>query len=52
MQIYFRDTIDFRQASFRDCIGFAKSDSKAGAVLPLNINGRDFTITVEKEATD
>lgn len=26
--------------------------SKAGAVLPLNINGRDFTITVEKEATD
>lgn len=29
-----------------------KSDSKAGTVLPLNINGRDFTITVEKEATD
>ena len=26
-----------------------KSDSKAGGVLPLNINGRDFTITVEKE---
>lgn len=29
-----------------------KNDSKAGAVLPLNINGRDFTITVEKEVTD
>ena len=29
-----------------------KSDSKAGAVLPLNINGRDFTITVEKEVAD
>ncbi|WP_261249206.1 hypothetical protein [Streptococcus mitis] len=29
-----------------------KSDSKAGAILPLNINGRDFTITVEKEATE
>lgn len=29
-----------------------KSDSKTGVVLPLNINGRDFTITVEKEATD
>ena len=29
-----------------------KSDSKAGAVLPLNINGRDFTITVEKEVTE
>ena len=29
-----------------------KSDSKAGAVLPLNINGRDFTITVEKEITE
>lgn len=23
--------------------------SKQGVVLPLNINGRDFTITVEKE---
>ncbi len=29
-----------------------KNDSKAGAVLPLNINGRDFTITVEKEITE
>lgn len=29
-----------------------KNDSKAGAVLPLNINGRDFTITVEKEVVD
>lgn len=29
-----------------------KSDSKAGAVLPLNINGRDFTITVEKEVIE
>lgn len=29
-----------------------KSDSKTGVVLPLNINGRDFTITVEKEVTD
>lgn len=29
-----------------------KSDSKSGAVLPLNINGRDFTITVEKEVID
>lgn len=26
-----------------------KSNSKTGVVLPLNINGRDFTITVEKE---
>lgn len=26
--------------------------SKQGVVLPLNINGRDFTITVEKEAQD
>ena len=26
-----------------------KSDSKAGVVLPFNINGKDFTITVEKE---
>ena len=26
-----------------------KDDSKTGAVLPLNINGRDFTITIEKE---
>lgn len=25
------------------------SDSKTGSILPLNINGRDFTITVEKE---
>lgn len=25
------------------------NNSKQGAVLPLNINGRDFTITVEKE---
>lgn len=29
-----------------------KSDSKTGVVLPLNINGRDFTITVEKEVQD
>lgn len=29
-----------------------KDDSKTGAVLPLNINGRDFTITVEKEVTE
>lgn len=29
-----------------------KSDSKTEAVLPLNINGRNFTITVEKEVTD
>lgn len=29
-----------------------KSDSKTGVVLPLNINGRDFTITVEKEAEE
>lgn len=29
-----------------------KSASKAGVVLPLNINGRDFTITVEKEVTE
>lgn len=29
-----------------------KSDSKTGVILPLNINGRDFTITVEKEAQD
>lgn len=29
-----------------------KSDSKTGVVLPLNINGRDFTITVEKEVTE
>lgn len=29
-----------------------KKDSKIGSVLPLNINGRDFTITVEKEGTD
>ena len=26
-----------------------KNESKTGSVLPLNINGRDFTITVEKE---
>ena len=26
-----------------------KDDSKTGTVLPLNLNGRDFTITVEKE---
>ena len=26
--------------------------SKQGVVLSLNINGRDFTITVEKEAQD
>lgn len=26
-----------------------KSDSKSGVVLPFNINGKDFTITVEKE---
>ena len=26
-----------------------KSDSKTGAILPLNINGKDFTITVEEE---
>ena len=26
--------------------------SKQGVVLPLNINGRDFTITVEKEVTE
>lgn len=31
---------------------FLKSDSKTEAVLPLNINGRNFTITVEKEVTD
>nr|DAM69317.1 MAG TPA: hypothetical protein [Caudoviricetes sp.] len=29
-----------------------KDNSKTGAVLPLNINGRDFTITVEKEVTE
>ena len=29
-----------------------KDDSKTGAVLPLNINGRDFNITVEKEVID
>lgn len=29
-----------------------KNDSKTGAVLPLNINDRDFTITIEKEATN
>ena len=29
-----------------------KSNSKTGVVLPLNINGRDFTITVEKEAEE
>ena len=29
-----------------------KNDSKTGVVLPLNINGRDFTITVEKEVTE
>ena len=29
-----------------------KRDSKTGAVLPLNINGRDFTITVEKEVIE
>ena len=29
-----------------------KSDLKTGAVLPLNINGRDFTIRVEKDATE
>lgn len=29
-----------------------KSDSKIGGVLPLNINDRDFTITVEKEAEE
>ena len=28
------------------------NDSKTGVVLPLNINGRDFTITVEKEVRD
>lgn len=29
-----------------------KSESKTGTVVPLNINGRDFTITVEKEAQE
>ena len=29
-----------------------KSDSKTGVILPLNINGRDFTITVEKEVAE
>ena len=29
-----------------------KSDSTTGVVLPLNLNGRDFTITVEKEVTE
>ena len=29
-----------------------KSDSKTGVVLPLNINSRDFTITVEKETEE
>lgn len=29
-----------------------KNDSKTGVVLPLNINDREFTITVEKEVTD
>ena len=29
-----------------------KSDSKTGVILPLNINGRDFTITVEKEVEE
>lgn len=26
-----------------------KNDSKTGAILPLNINDREFKITVEKE---
>lgn len=29
-----------------------KDDSKIGVVLPLNINDREFTITVEKEVID
>lgn len=29
-----------------------KDDSKTGVVLPLNINDREFTITVEKEVID
>ena len=29
-----------------------KNDSKTGVVLPLNLNGRDLTITVEKEVQD
>lgn len=29
-----------------------KNDSKTEVVLPLNINDRDFTITIEKEVTD
>lgn len=29
-----------------------KNDSKAGAVLPLNINNHDFIITIEKEVTE
>lgn len=29
-----------------------KNDSKIGVFFSLNINGRDFTITVEKEAQD
>ncbi|HGS1937926.1 TPA: hypothetical protein ACL8NE_000926 [Streptococcus pneumoniae] len=29
-----------------------KDDSKTGVVPPLNINDREFTITVEKEVTD
>ncbi|CKI91811.1 hypothetical protein RLC89_07705 [Streptococcus pneumoniae] len=29
-----------------------KGDLKIGVVLPLNINDREFTITVEKEVTD
>ena len=29
-----------------------KDDLKTGVVLPLNINDREFTITVEKEVQD
>ena len=29
-----------------------KDDFKTGVVLPLNINDRKFTITVEKEVTE
>lgn len=29
-----------------------KNGSKTGTVLPLNINDRDFTITIEKEVAD
>lgn len=29
-----------------------KNDSKIGVFFSLNINGRDFTITVEKEVRD